>query len=533
VLSTLHMAVGLRNLKTMSSNRNRGAPNHRGDSNHRNPGANWFDEATTDDEVQRTTEAMRQLGNRRVRTLAIEKDDAATSEVESGHESNTSGVPDRKSRTKKRHLTNSGEKPASKESRGDGPRDRSEARYISRYRADGSLIPPSAAQANATRMAAEDKASRYRDDANTGLRRPRPRGSGLGGGDIGFNRGNTSSRGRGRGGRQFTGNGNGQNGNNFNNFNDKNAAGTAAQSKNKNWPSMAVKNMNQSAGSPATANRDPTNQNPNINESEINSYLDRSNESLASSDPSYAKSQNPTYAAQTAKQLEAAERVLMVHSGTEETLELTETQFNAIMGEIEKQAFIAAVKKMPVPKIKWCKFSQFGDKGFIGVQDDTNAELVINAIARICIGGIGFRAWCIEDLEPKNLVSIHISKFQSGLGAPLIMEGIMAANTLKGAANRAWIVLDGGWDYVTRAPYDTLKFFADKTLFDDLLLRLSGDRGRRIYLTVGTGERQVFLSEQPGVAASRARDRAELAQIRAAAAKVVADAIVKVAADTL
>jgi hypothetical protein len=355
----------------------------------------------------------------------------------------------------------------------------------------------------------------------------------LGGGDIGFNRGNTSSRGRGRGGRQFTGNGNGQNGNNFNNFNDKNAAGTAAQSKNKNWPSMAVKNMNQSAGSPATANRDPTNQNPNINESEINSYLDRSNESLASSDPSYAKSQNPTYAAKTAKQLEAAERVLIVHSGTNETLELTETQFNAIMSEIEKQDFIAAVKKTPTPKIKWCKYSQFGDKGFIGVQDDINATLVIDAVARICIGGIGFRAWCIEDLEPKNLVSIHISLFQSSLGAPLIMEGIMAANTLKGAANRAWIVSDGGWDYVTRAPYDTLKFFADKTLFDDLLLRLSGDKGRHIYLTVGTGERQAFLSEQPGVAASRARDCAELAQIRMAAAKAVADAIVKVAADTL
>jgi hypothetical protein len=109
------------------------------------------------------------------------------------------------------------------------------------------------------------------------------------------------------------------------------------------------------------------------------------------------------------------------------------------------------------------------------------------------------------------------------------MECIMAANTLKGAANRAWIVLDGGWDYVTRAQYDTLKFFADKTLFDDLLLRLSGDKGRRIYLTVGTGERQVFLSEQPGVAASRARDRAELAQIRAAAAKAVVDAIVEAA----
>jgi hypothetical protein len=245
------------------NHRNRGASNLRGGaSNHRNPGVNWYDEVTTDDEVQKTTEAMRLPGKQRAKTLA--KDDA-TSEVESGNDSSTSGFVNRKSRTKKR----------------------------------------------------------YRDDANTGIRRPRPRGSGLGGGDIGINRGNNSGRGRGRGGRQFTGNGNGRNGNNFTNLNPqishKEAAGTAAQPKNKNWPSMAVKNINQSAGSPATVNRDPTHQNPNIpiNESESNtaSYLEsnRSNESASSDpDPLYAKSQNPTYAAKIAEQLEAAERILIV-----------------------------------------------------------------------------------------------------------------------------------------------------------------------------------------------------------------------------
>jgi hypothetical protein len=111
------------------------------------------------------------------------------------------------------------------------------------------------------------------------------------------------------------------------------------------------------------------------------------------------------------------------------------------------------------------------------------------------------------------------------------MEGLMAANSLNGAAITAWIVSEGGWDYVTRAPYDTLKFFADNTLFGELLLRLSGDKGRRIFLRVGTGERQAFLSEQPGVAASRARDKAEVAEIRAA--KAAADANDKATAEAL
>jgi hypothetical protein len=201
------------------------------------------------------------------------------------------------------------------------------------------------------------------------------------------------------------------------------------------------------------------------------------------------------------------------------------------MVDIERQACIAAVHKEPAPKTKWSKYSQYGDKGFIGVENAQDAVLVMAAVRRFEFQGQGYRAWCTEDLEPKNLVSININLHQSKLGAPLIMLGLMAANTLGGSAKNAHIVSEGGWDWVTRSGYDTLKFFADGTLFQDLLDRRNGDEGRRLYLTVGSQPRQVFLSEQPGVAAKRARDRKEVAAFKSEAAYTEANA--KAIADAL
>jgi hypothetical protein len=498
--------------------------------------AAWYrddrtEDASTDDEVGKATEAMKKLGKE------------ATSGNESG---DFVKPPPRPSRTKKRHMTNSGEKPPSKEAKGEGDfRDRSESRYSSRYGADGRLIEPSKAQENASRMAAEDKAVRNRE--SSGARRPRPRGSGLGGGDIG------RGRGRGRGGQNH-GNDNGRdNGNNYKNSlnagtaaNPSHNAGSAAKpslnagsAATKRNGQMAAKNLANDPGLLGAGGSSAIRVNPEITltgtTSKSHSLLEsNSTGEPASSPPSSAvtfKQRNPSYAAVLAKQLAAAERILHVYATHSETLELSETQFDAVMVDIERQACLAAVHKEPAPKTKWSKYSQYGDKGFIGVENSQDAVLVMAAVRRFEFQGQGYRAWCTEDLEPKNLVSINISLHQSKLGAPLIMLGLMAANTLGGLAKKAHIVSEGGWDWVTRSGYDTLKFFADGTLFQELLDRRNGDEGRRLYLTVGTQQRQVFLSEQPGVAAQRARDRKEVADFKSqrayteANAKAIADAL--------
>jgi hypothetical protein len=54
-------------------------------------------------------------------------------------------------------------------------------------------------------------------------------------------------------------------------------------------------------------------------------------------------SKKPTFAGKLAEQLAAAERTLYLFSGEEERLELTETQFNGIMGALEVQADIGNI----------------------------------------------------------------------------------------------------------------------------------------------------------------------------------------------
>jgi hypothetical protein len=228
---------------------------------------------------------------------------------------------------------------------------------------------------------------------------------------------------------------------------------------------------------------------------------------------------NPSFAAKLAEQLTAAERTLYLFSSQEERLELTETQFNTIMGELEEQAIACAVAKVPAPKIKWCRFSQYGDKGYLEVRSDEDAKVVMEGISRIVIGGIKFRAWVKEELEPRHLVSIDISIHQSNLGAPMVMAGFMAANELQGKATKARIVKVGGWCKVTRALYDTIKFFADNQLYEQLSERRNGDKGRRLYLIVGMGERQVHLSQQPGVALDLAKTAAEVDAIKQSGAE--------------
>jgi hypothetical protein len=118
----------------------------------------------------------------------------------------------------------------------------------------------------------------------------------------------------------------------------------------------------------------------------------------------------------------------------------------------------------------------------------------------------------------------------SRLGAARAMEGFVAANTLNGKALSAWIEKVGGWCPITRAKFDTLKFFANTLMYKELLARRNGDVGRKLYLWVGTSERQVHLSLQPGETedqtlnkASKATALLEEAVKEAALAKAEAD----------
>jgi hypothetical protein len=344
-------------------------------------------------------------------------------------------------------------------------------------------------------------------DIGNSIRNPNFNGRGGGrgfGNDRGFGFGR-SSRGGGNG-RPNNGNGSGRDGN-TSKFNiihpqsNSEAAGSAALLKESGR--KAVNNDPELLGAvgpdieknPNSTNNKTVTGKDNVTVSFLESTKlnELAEKSILSSKQEFV-SKNPTFAAKLANQL-AESRVLYLFSSHEERLELSETQFNTVMGALEVQAIESAIKKEPAPKIKWCRYSKFGDTGYLGCQSVEDAKLIMAGVLKVVVEGIKFRAWAKDELESRHLASIDISIHQSNLGAPMVMKGFMAANTLQGKATKVRIVKVGGWCKVTRALYDTLKFFADDQLYEQLNERKNGDKGRRLYLIVGTGERQVHLSQ--------------------------------------
>jgi hypothetical protein len=458
---------------------------------------------------------------------------------ETSNERNASGFapPSGKNRTKKRqHVAGSGVTPEPKE-----------ARYTSAYK-DGNKIERTPAQIKATAMAVEDRARREKSGLLAAGRRPRPRGSGLGSGDLGNSSDGGSDNGRVSYGGRGRGRGNGRgNGRNFDgnksrslSFNSKtkagsaanHAAGSAAQNSKNRPQAPVIDTCTDLEGSTDDHDFNPSSSNPPTNAA---SFLasDKLKE-LALKTPLKPPSkfivQNPTFAARLAAQLLVTECTLFIFSGQEECLELTETQFDSIMCNLEDVAIGCDIRKVPAPKLKWSKYSAFGDKGYIGCSSKEDANLVQKAVALFRLDGLAFRAWIKEDMEPRHLVSIDISLHLSRLGAARAMEGFVAANTLNGKALSAWIEKVGGWCPITRAKFDTLKFFANTLMYKELLARRNGDVGRKLYLWVGTSERQVHLSLQPGETEDLTLDKAakatamlEEAVKEAALAKAEAD----------
>jgi hypothetical protein len=435
-----------------------------------------------------------------------ETSDANNESGETSDEHNTSGFapPSGKIRTKKRqHVAGSGVTPEPKE-----------ARYTSAYK-DGNKIERTPAQIKATAMAVEDRARREKSGLLAAGRRPHPRGSGLGSGDLGNSSDGGSDNGRVSYGGRGRGRGNGRgNGRNFDGnksrslINSKtkagsaanHAAGSAAQNSKNRPQAPVIDTCTDPEGSTDDHDFNPSNSNPPTNAA---SFLasDKLKELALKTPlkpPSKFTVQNPTFAARLAAQLSVTECTLFIFSGQEECLELTETQFDAIMCNLEDVAIGCDIRKVPTPKLKWSKYSTFGDKGYIGCASKEDANLVQKAVALFRLDGLAFRAWIKEDMEPRHLVSIDISLHLSRLGAARAVEGFVAANTLNGKALSAWIEKVGGWCPITRAKFDTLKFFANTLMYKELLARRNGDVGRKLYLWVGTSERQVHLSLQPG-----------------------------------
>jgi hypothetical protein len=227
-----------------------------------------------------------------------------------------------------------------------------------------------------------------------------------------------------------------------------------------------------------------------------------------------AKSANPNFAAMMAKHWARAEEIVYVFSGQDEQLPLSQTHWEMILVNIQDQARMLQIKGEPSPEYKFSKFSTQSDKGFLGVASPEQAVLIVQAVARIAIGGVKFRGWRKHELKTKHLVTIEIrnelATCRTRGGVATIVEAMIKRNSLKGETISAWI--ENG-----KSPtFKVFKFFADDVLHQELLMRRNGplsmDQGWNIFLYVGAQHSIAHISQQPGVAAAA---EAEVAELRA------------------
>jgi hypothetical protein len=401
-----------------------------------------------------------------------------------------------RSRSMKRSRgTPSGLTPKAKEARIDA-----EPRFSAKFDADGAIIEPSAEREAANRRARIDKEKRYIAEA-----RPHKARSGDGGGgnldnDWQNHRGRSTGRGRGRNEGNRTEDRNGKKlyikhlkpnsgatnepaaARGSNSLGDTAPASAVAQDETKTTRPMARNTSEQDGPAPPG----PDNRDNSLTSKIMNHFSDKT-------PPVKQTSKNPNFAAMMTKARARAEEVVYVFSGLEDQLPLTQTQFELIIVNIMDQALTLQIKREPAPEFKFQQYSRANDKGFIGVDSPAAADLIVKAIARITIKGVKFRGWRAAEMKVKHLVTVEISELLAKCGVAKIVEAMIKRNDLRGEAISAWI------DPHANPRLRVFKYFADDTLYRELLLRRNGplgaDQGWNIMLWVGSQHSKAHISQ--------------------------------------
>jgi hypothetical protein len=163
----------------------------------------------------------------------------------------------------------------------------------------------------------------------------------------------------------------------------------------------------------------------------------------------------------------------------------------------------------PVPKYRWSGYSLHSDKGYIAV-DSEDVERIIEAVASIVIDGVNFRAWRTSEMKVKHLVTAEIEAALASNGVNKIIRAMIKVNDLRaGSVIEAWIL-----DHKTMPHIKVLRIFVDQELCDKIMERRQNNKGRRLFLNIGSQYTPVRVSALPGAGLGD-KDRAEVAAFKA------------------
>ena len=200
------------------------------------------------------------------------------------------------------------------------------------------------------------------------------------------------------------------------------------------------------------------------------------------SDPTAELDEPPTKKsksfADAAKQKRAFE-ILYVHKGDKERAAIEKDTFYKLMDKLQGQALDKVLEGETFPNnILWYSWSK--GRGLVAVEDKETSDHLIKELSVLKLGKQVFRAWHRDQTSEGKLVSIWLAgNGTARFKAEQITKALLKQNNLTGqvTGEKFTNVGKGG---------RLLIFFADKTLWNNLLARNTSATGGKVVLKLGT-----------------------------------------------
>ena len=209
-------------------------------------------------------------------------------------------------------------------------------------------------------------------------------------------------------------------------------------------------------------------------------------------DPPKDLDKNKSYADAAGKSSKTSVRgheVLYIHSGVKERDRIEEDAFYKLWDRIDYYTTELLLNGDDVPGagVLWKKWTD--GRGLIAVSDKETSDWIVKLVGETKVKGKSFKAWHRGDYGRGRLVTAHLkgNAFKGRTGAQL-MTLVMKQNKLSGK-HTGVLIRDKGEERVFR-------FFADPTLWKDLVSRRPNQKRRDLLLKLGLGMAKFVLSKE-------------------------------------
>ena len=182
--------------------------------------------------------------------------------------------------------------------------------------------------------------------------------------------------------------------------------------------------------------------------------------------------------------------VLYVHFGDKERTPIAEETFYRLWDRIQQKGCERMLKGEDVPdNVLWKKWSQ--GRGLVSVGDKETSDFIIKLVEETKVNRRSFRAWRRGEFGEGRLVTGFLkgSGFKDRTGEEL-MTLLMKQNKLEG--KHTGVVMKDESDG------RLLRFFANPTLWKDLMSRRQNEKNRRVRLKLVFGPTTFVLSRDKG-----------------------------------